>query len=145
MDNFPINNFTSYKQIPLSELNKYNHSVYVLTFDWNYIFVNDFVNKNLGDRSIGIIGKNMWVLFPELNQDAAFLQMKKDIEAGRHSAFTTISPVTGQRLHIKGWAISDCYFFTASILPIKEDLLNELRSEMRKEALSKKNNSTILE
>ncbi len=132
MDHFSINNLTSYRQINLSELDRYNHYIYLISFDWNYIFVNEFVKKNLGERSVGIIGKNMWEVFPELAKDTTFLQMKKDMENGKPAAFITVSPLSGQRIHIKGWPMEDCYFFTSSILPGKQDLLNELRSEMQK-------------
>ena len=82
MFQFQISDYDSFDQIPLHELNRYNHSIYLLSPDWNYLFVNDFVKKNLGQGSNGILGKNMWEVFPELSQDAAFIQMKKSCEAG---------------------------------------------------------------
>jgi hypothetical protein len=70
--------------------------------------------------------------FPPLAKDSSFIKMKTDMEKGVISNFTAMSPVTGKRLHIVGYRLEDCYYFSASILPDKDDLMNELRSQLNR-------------
>lgn len=123
---------TSFSDLPLSHFNTLKFSVYVISHEWNYLFVNDFVKENLGSRSEALIGKNMWTEFPELSLDPAFVQLKSNTEKGIASNFITISRITEQRLNIVGYPLKDCYFFTSSVLPRKEDLINELRQALPK-------------
>ena len=123
---------TLFSEIDLESLDDARFSVYLLDNNWNYLFVNRFVRNNLRDRGQQIIGKNMWDHFSELALDTAFLKMKQDTEQGQAVNFTTTSPITGQRLNIVGYPLKDCYFFYASQLPKKDELLNELRAELEK-------------
>ena len=132
MHKFPIYEYKSFHELPLDKLNTFKFSVYILDFDWNYLFINDFVIRNLGGRGNGLIGKNMWLTFPELASDPVFSQLKEKMERRITVNSETNSPVTGQRLHITGYALDDSYFFTSSILPDKEELLNEIRMQLSK-------------
>jgi hypothetical protein len=100
--------------------------------NWNYLYVNDYVQRNLGKRGESLIGKNMWDNFSELSQDTSFMKLKADTEKGLAVNITTTSPLSGQRLNIIGHPLKDCYFFCASQLPKKDELMNELRSVMDK-------------
>jgi hypothetical protein len=130
MHKFPIQKFASFSDLPLAELNAVKFSVYITDFSWNYLFVNDFVKKNLGVRGMDLVGKNMWQEFKELAEDATFNLLKKNMEKRVLTNVVATSPINGQRLNIIGYALEDCYYFTSSILPDKEDLLNELRGEL---------------
>lgn len=94
-------------------------------------FVNQFVYKNL-KASESLIGKNMWETFPLLVIDPDFRLMKKNMEMNKATNIITISPLTGQRLSIIGYALEDCYFFSASIMLNKEDLISALRKYLDK-------------
>jgi hypothetical protein len=132
MNKFPINNYSKFSEVPLSRLEQLDFSIYLLDFDWNYLFVNQFVKNNLGERGENLVGKNMWRTFPELASDAAFVQLKKNMENGIVTLLETASPINSQRLKITGYRLEDCYYFTATILPSKIDLMQELRGELSK-------------
>jgi len=134
MNHLDISKYSYFSELPLEQFNNYKISVYVIDKNWNYLFVNDFVKKNLGQRSEDIIGKNMWQEFKELAIDPSFLLLKKNTEKGLNTNLITTSPINSQRLNIIGNPLKDCYFFSSSILPKKEDLIDELRHELRNTA-----------
>jgi hypothetical protein len=119
-----------FADLDLEKFNSLKFAVYLIDHDWNYLFVNDFVKNNLGGRADSLSGKNMWDYFPELANAGDFVKLKQNMEAGIHVNITTTSPINGHRLNIVGYPIRDCYFFYASQLPQKENLLNELRTAM---------------
>lgn len=121
---------TVFKELPFDYFDRLGFSVYVLDHNWCYLYVNEFVEKNLGKPASSLIGKNMWELYPELQTDPSFNQLRNNSEKGVMSNFITISPVTAQRLNVTGQPLHDCYFFTASVLPKKEDLIDELRGAL---------------
>lgn len=132
MHKFPIYEYKAFHELPLDKFNTFKFSVYILDFQWNYLFVNDFVKTNLGDRGRDLIGKNMWSTFPELASDPVFVQLREKMERRITVNAETNSPLTSHRLHITGYPLEDSYFFTSSILPDKEELLNEIRMQLAK-------------
>jgi hypothetical protein len=130
MHKFPIANYQRLSQLPLHEFDRFKFSVYILDFEWNYLFVNQFVKLNLGSRAADLVGKNMWLEFPELKVDPNFKLLKKNLENGIVTNLTTTSPINSQRLNISGYRLEDCYYCTSSILPNKQDLMEELRREI---------------
>jgi hypothetical protein len=125
-----ISPHTSFAELKLEEFNALKFGVYFIDHSWNYLFVNDYVTNNLGSKGKSLIGKNMWDQFRELAQDPVFMRLKLDTEKGLSVNSTTTSPINGQRLNIVGYPLKDCYFFYASELPKKDELMNELRSAM---------------
>ena len=77
MDKFNIANYGEYSELPFDLFNQFNFSIYVIDRNWNYLFVNDFVGKNLGEKGADLIGKNMWEQFPELALDPSFSLLQK--------------------------------------------------------------------
>jgi hypothetical protein len=132
MHKFPITEYHRFDELPLTRLNELNFSIYILDFNWNYMFVNEFVRKNLGSRAENLVGKNMWTVFPELAADPSFQQMKRNAEKRVLTNVTVISPINSQRINIIGYPLDDCFYFSSSILPDKNDLLQELRNELGK-------------
>ena len=132
MHKFPIRKYSWFADLPLEELNNLKFSVYIIDFDWNYLFVNEFVKRNLGVRGMDLVGKNMWREFKELADDSTFNLLKRNMEKRVLTNMITISPINGQRLNIVGYPLEDCFYFTSSVLPDKSDLLNELRGELAK-------------
>jgi hypothetical protein len=132
MHKFPITEYHRFDELPLTRLNELNFSIYILDFNWNYMFVNEFVKKNLGSRAENLVGKNMWTVFPELAADPSFQQMKRNAEKRVLTNVTVISPINSQRINIIGYPLDDCFYFSSSILPDKNDLLQELRNELGK-------------
>jgi hypothetical protein len=132
MHKFPITSYKKCSELPLDQFQKLKFLVYIIDFNWNYLFVNDAVKANLGERGNNLIGKNMWEEFEELTVDPAFNQMRQKMEQGLTVNMETISPINGKRLSITGYRLEDCYYFAASILPDKDDLIHELRSHLRR-------------
>jgi hypothetical protein len=132
MHKFPITEYHRFDELPLTRLNELNFSIYILDFNWNYMFVNEFVKKNIGSRAENLVGKNMWTVFPELAADPSFQQMKRNAEKRVLTNVTVISPINSQRINIIGYPLDDCFYFSSSILPDKNDLLQELRNELGK-------------
>jgi hypothetical protein len=132
MHKFQITSYKKCSELPLDQFQKLKFLVYIIDFNWNYLFVNDAVKANLGERGNSLIGKNMWEEFEELTVDPAFNQMRQKMEQGLTINMETISPINGKRLSITGYRLEDCYYFAASILPDKDDLIHELRSHLRK-------------
>lgn len=131
MNKFNVSSYSKFSDLPLDDFNKLKYSVYALDFNWNYLFVNDFVKKNLGARANNLAGKNMWQEFEELATDPAFALMRKNAEKGYKINIVTTSPINSQRLNIVGHALEDCWLFSASILPDKDELIDELRNELK--------------
>lgn len=126
-----VNKNFSFSDLRLAEYKSLNYSVYVLNFDWHFLYVNDFVLSNLNGQGGKLIGQNIWSTFPALKNDLAFQKMKSDAEQGLKSSFTTMSPLTGQKIQVSGQNLRDCFFFTSTPVPLKEDLIRELRREIR--------------
>lgn len=132
MHKFPITEYKKFSELPLDKFNNLKFFVYIIDFNWDYLFVNDFVKNQLGERGRDLVGKNMWVEFPELAEDPSFKFLKSNTEKGITTNMTVTSPVHGKRLNIAGYSLEDCYYFSASILPDKENLIDELRNELAK-------------
>jgi hypothetical protein len=130
MHKFPINEYRKFSELPLDKFNSFKFSVYVLDFDWNYIFVNSFVETNLGERGKNLVGKNMWIEFKELAADPTFMQLKDKMNRRIPCNFETNSPVNGNRLYITGYPLDDCLYCTSSILPDRQELMNDLRNQL---------------
>ena len=129
---FNTSRFGQFSDLTLEHFNSLKFSVYVLDFNWNYLFVNDFVKQNLVEKAEDLVGKNMWAEFPELAVDPSFILLKKNTEKGLDTNIVTTSPINSQRLNIVGKPLKDCYFFFSTILPNKDELINELRGQLEK-------------
>ncbi len=132
MHKFPIANYQRFSQLPLEKFDQFNFSVYILDLEWNYLFVNKFAAERLGVQASDLVGQNMWKRFPELATDINFQNLRQNLENNVAVNFRTVSPVTLQRLNISGMKLEDCYYCTSSLIPNREDLLNELRQELLK-------------
>jgi hypothetical protein len=133
---FPITDYRRFTDLPLDKLRPTRYKVYILDLNWNYLFVNDAVVRDLPDRRTDLIGMNMWEVFNELRRDPTFQQIRVDIEHQKAVDVTTTSPITRKRLRIFGWPMEDCYVFSVNMLPDKFELLNELRGLLNKASLS---------
>jgi hypothetical protein len=132
MHKFPISNYKQFSEVPLDQLRDLNFAVYITDFNWDYLFVNTFAVKNVGPRAANLLGKNMWKAFPELAQDPTFGKLRESMEMMMACQFDTISPVNGKRLYVTGYPLQDCFYFTSSVVPDKQELLNELRQHLAK-------------
>lgn len=132
MHKFPITQYKKFSELPLEKFNTLKFSVYILDFEWNYLFINDFAKSLLGERGENLIGKNLWEQFDELRHDPTFKQLKEATERKLTTNMIVVSPIHGKRQNITGYALEDCVYFSSSILPDKENLIEELRQELGK-------------
>lgn len=132
MHKFPINEYRRFSELPLEKFNEFRFSVYLLDFDWNYLFVNKFVTENLGPRGKDLIGRNMWTEFPQLAADSSFIQLRETLNRRVPWSFDTQSPVTAQRLYVTGYPLEDCLYCTSSIIPEKQVLIDDLREQLKR-------------
>ena len=91
MNHLDISKYSYFSELPLEQFNNYKISVYVIDKNWNYLFVNDFVKKNLGKKGEDLIAKNMWEEFKELSTNPSFLSLKKNSENGLPTNIFTTS------------------------------------------------------
>ena len=131
MSKLDVSRYANFSELPLHEFHNLNFSVYVLDHNWNYLYVNKFVHQNLGLPEGSLHGLNMWERFPALAKDHYFVQLRNKMQQKLPVNIVTTSPLNSKRLSITGQALTDCYLFSASILPDKLELLNELRSSLR--------------
>jgi hypothetical protein len=132
MHKFPINEYKTFSELPLDKFQTFKFSVYILDFNWNYLFVNDFAKANLGEKMSHILGKNMWNEFKELAADPVFNQIRDKMDRRLSCSYETTSPLNGQRIYITGYPLEDCFYFTSSILPDRQELLNDIRNQLTK-------------
>ncbi|MGV3509845.1 MAG: hypothetical protein ACO1N7_11195 [Sphingobacteriaceae bacterium] len=132
MHRFPIQNYKRFAEVPLAHFDTQKFLVYILDFEWNYMFVNTAVSENLNIPVKDLIGKNMWKTFPELALDSDFQLLKRTMETGSITNIIATSPITGKKLSITGYRLEDCYYFSSTILPNKQSLMEELRTELKR-------------
>lgn len=132
MHKFPINNYRTFAELPFDKFNTFNFSVYLLDFDWNYRFINNFALQNLDKSADELLGKSMWQMFPQLEKHPVFNQIREKLQRRTPCSYETISLLNGKRLYITGFPLDDCFYFTSSILPDKQELINEIRNELLK-------------
>lgn len=132
MHKFPITNYRQYKDLPLDQLNELKFSVYILGYDGTCIFVNTHAVKELRKIKKELIGKNIWQEFEGISSNSSLLLIRKNMEKKVVTNIKLISPISLQQVYVTGYPLEDCYYFTSSTIPDKEDLLHELRSQLRK-------------
>ena len=135
MHKFPITEYKRFSELPLDKFNTLKFSVYIMDFDWNYLFVNEFAKSLLGKRGEELVGKNMWEVFDELQHDPSFKEMRIKMEKRVTTNIIVVSPIHGRRQNITGYALEDCLYFSSSILPDKENLIEELRQQLLKKKI----------
>jgi len=129
---FPITEYKKFSELPLDKFNTLKFSVYILDFNWNYLFVNDFAKSILGERGEKLVGKNIWAEFDELQHDPSFKELRARMEKRVTTNIIVVSPIHRNRQNITGYALEDCFYISSSILPDKENLIEELRQQLLK-------------
>ena len=61
-----------------------------------------------------------------------FKMFIQKVREGQVANVTTVSAISRKRVSVTGYPLEDCYYFAVSILPDKEDLMRELRSQLNK-------------
>lgn len=132
MHKFPITEYKKFSELPLDKFNTLKFSVFILDFNWRFLFVNEFAKSILGKRGEGLIGKSIWDEFEELRHDPSYKELRTKMEKRVTTNMIVVSPVHRHRQNITGYALDDCLYFSSSILPDKGNLIEELRQELSK-------------
>lgn len=127
---FSIDSIRNYSQLPLELLNRLSNSVYVVDYEWRYLFLNDNSKKAFGDIAETLIGKSAIDVFKGPQFQQVFDNLRDAVENKTPFSAVVYSPLRGKQVHIKGFPLEDCYFFSTSVLPGKDELLSELRAQL---------------
>ena len=126
--------FKCWKEVPIAELNQRKFSIYIIDYNWNYLFVNEAAKKNL--NGIELEGRNIkdvWTSFPHLNFESVYNQLKDHVNNRESFTLRSTSPITNKSIEVVGRPLSDSYYFSITELPDKEALLSELRAFIRRQ------------
>lgn len=134
MYKFPITRFRRFEEVPKDALNNLRFLVCLYDFEWRCLFLNNFAREYFRPDGDRLLGKVLWKEFNELLNVPAYKQLKLNAEKGVVARIETLSPVTAKRLSITSYTLDDCYYLAASILPDKEQLIDELRHELSRRA-----------
>lgn len=130
---FSIGDYTCFDELPLKVLDCLPYPVYVISYDWVYRFVNE-QSKIIHDTSFDdLVGKSALDVFQEPKFQQVFELIQIGIERRTATASTIHMPMYGQRIIVRGYALNDCYFVSTCTLPGKDELIQELREELRKQ------------
>jgi hypothetical protein len=129
---FLSSEYKRFDQLPLSVLDELPFSVYIVDYNWVYRFINRSARQAFGALADKLIGQNVFEVFRDKRFEQIFLGIKGDVD--RRVAIHKIveSPLRGSQVILKGIPLEDCYYFTATIVPAKIEVLNELRDELNK-------------
>ena len=133
MHKFPIFNYRLCSELPYNELDKQRFAIYIIDLDWNYYFANKFVFETHKLERSDLIGKNIWnTLNEKMALDSEFRIFIKKVREGSPANITTVSALSNKRVSVTGYPLEDCYYFAVTILPDKDDLMAELRQQLKK-------------
>jgi hypothetical protein len=127
-----IKNFKRFEEIPLHVLDKLPFSVYIIDYNWIYLFLNANSINVFGSLANSLIGKSALEVFKDARYQAMFDKIKEGVENKISLNTTVYSPLRGRQVNIKGYPLEDCYYFSATILPAKEEVLADLRAQLKR-------------
>ncbi len=122
----------SYRDVSLSGLNALPYSVYILDYEWRYMFVNDNAKKVLGVLAEEMIGRSALEISKSPVFNEVFEMLSYHLFKKLPLEVTTYSPLRVSQTRIKGYPLHDCYVLCSIPLPAKAEVMNELREELKK-------------
>lgn len=129
---FRIPQYEWFQDLPFDELNEKKSSIYVIDYDWYYLFANRHAIGLLGMNPVGKNIRSVWQECPNVNFEPVFNLIKPGVEERQPLDIHSRSPLTKKAIEIVGHPLSDCYYFSVYELPDKELLLSELKSLLKK-------------
>lgn len=127
-----ITDYKTFSDLPLEQFNSLGYPIFIVDFDWNYLFVNDFVKSQVGDRAGNLAGKNMWTAFKPLATDPVFRRLRSNLDNRIITNIVVTSPLTFQLLNIVGYPLDDCFYFSMTPIPEKNTMADNISSEFVK-------------
>lgn len=126
---FQVAQSNCFKALPLNEFELKKYSIYIIDYDWNYLFANRYAIESLG--GINPVGKHVqtiWKEREEVNFEPIFNMLKHSVTQRKPLELKSRSPLTKKNIEILGHPLDDCYCFSIQEMPDKESLLQELKS-----------------
>lgn len=127
-----IKTYKRYNDIPLEVLNKLPFSVYLIDYNWNYLFLNTNSRNVFGSLADKLIGRSALEVFSDVKFEPIFDNIQSAVENRSPCDCTVYSPLRGRQVNIKGHPLEDCYYFSTIVLPGKEEVLADLREQLNK-------------
>ena len=129
---FSIKDYQYFSEIPLEALDRLNYSVYLVDYNWVYLFINKNARTVFGDFADTLIGRSALDVF----KDPKFHNILAKLERGiveRIALHETIhSPLRGRQINVKGYPLLDCYLFSVTTFPGRVEIVGELSEELKK-------------
>jgi hypothetical protein len=129
---FSIENYKRYEDIQLDVLDRLPFSVYIIDYDWVYLFLNKNSIDAFGSHMDKLIGQSALEVFKDVRFEPIFEKIKYSVETKIHCHAIMYSPLRGAQVNIKGYPLEDCYCFSCTIMPSKEQVLEELRGVLNR-------------
>jgi len=128
---FLLHRYYAFRDLPFDELNSKKTSIYIIDYDWNYLYANRYAIDQIGSSVVGKHVTQVWQEHPETNFQPVFNLLKGPVTERKPVEVSSRSPLTRRAIEIIGHPLSDCYFFAISELPDKETLLTELKDFLK--------------
>lgn len=135
---FSINDYDLFAEVPLHQLDEVAYSAYIINYNWVYLFINKSARDAFGPLADKLIGNSALETFRDSKFAEIFENIKDDVERKLAINKTVVSPLRGSQVILKGHALKDCYYFSATVVPTKVEVLNELRDQLNKRKSSVK-------
>lgn len=131
-EGFLIKSPRCYTDLPFEILDELTYPVYVIDYNWIYLFINKDARSTFGRLADQLIGKSAVEIFSDARFYAVFDKIKYAVQTKNplHAVFE--SPLRGRKIVLKGHPLEDCYYFSAAILPAKHEIIDELREELKR-------------
>jgi hypothetical protein len=129
---FSITAYNRYGDVPLIELDKLPYSAYLVSYDWVYLFINKSGRQTFGVLAEDLIGKSARAVFTGEKFKAVFDKLDEGLQKKISIEAVLYSPMRNSNINVKGFPLEDCYYFSVAVLPGKQEVVDDLRSELRK-------------
>ncbi len=129
---FCIERYRTYDELPLEDVDALPFCVYIIDYNWTYLFINKAAERVFGEKVQNLAGQNALQVFQHEQFKSIFKSIEKGVRNKVPCDETIYSPLRGKQVKVKGYPLCDCYYFYSVTLPAKEELLDELRQELNK-------------
>lgn len=132
LERITTGNYKLYSQVPLAEVNQLSCAVYIIDYEWRYLFISDNAKNILGHVAEELVGADAKPIFKDPKFGALYDRLADKVNEKSPLDVTVYSPLRGGQTRIKGYPMDDCYIFWSVAMPAKADVMDELRNELKK-------------
>lgn len=129
---FSVRNHRYYREIPLDQVDELPHSVYIIDYNWVYLFVNKNCKRAFGSLGENLVGQNALEKFADPKFQAIFDEITYSVKNKLPLDKILFSPLRTSQVRLTGFPLEDCYYFSSIPIPDKDDVLKELRDQLKK-------------